>query len=69
MSAHLGQLTIADKKLLQQKVEDIQMFITNRVIPINDDHLDACVDYIVTKLIIYKESDPFEAVKKIHYEN
>lgn len=56
---HLGTLTKGDKDRLAKQVELVEHFIEEVMIPLNEDHLDACIDYIVTKLVLYKESDPF----------
>ncbi len=61
MSSHLGNLTRDDKQRLDDKVKRIELFIARDMLPINDDHLDACVDYIVTKLHEYKATDPFRS--------
>jgi hypothetical protein len=57
---HLGTLTQTDKELLAKKVQEVEDYISHEMWPINEAHLDGCVDYIVTKLILYKESEPFK---------
>jgi len=61
MSAHLGQLTKDDKKRLNIKAAEIEHFITNHMFPINEDHLNGMVDYVVTKLFEFKESEPLKS--------
>lgn len=58
--SHLGTLTKDDKEKLQARVEKLTKFLSEDMWPINEDHLDACIDYVVTKLFEYKNSNPFE---------
>ena len=68
MSSHLGVLTKEDKVKLYAYVEEIKDFIREEMHPINDDNLDGFIDFIVTKLIVYKETHPFDKEFRHKYE-